>query len=225
MNKAQRNINLIMMLLFSAYAIYSIVYYNANLFFIIYLFWFDELIRNVSMYIQVKMHQENPKIVKEFTKQEALSNVKSRFFFLFVYSVFIVIVFGLFFHLDKDDKDALIRNIHIFMFQDMAFNICLMIAIVREIIEIRAAKLHKYEPLPPFNAMSGHLLTLHLSIIFGGLMWALTSGKFENFSFSLGSFNRYAIILPFFIIKFWVDLYHINHSEKDKTLLDNLQNH
>ncbi|TCC94479.1 hypothetical protein EZ428_06835 [Pedobacter frigiditerrae] len=225
MNKAQRNINIIMMLLFSAYAIYSIVYDNANLFFIIYLFWFDELIRNISLLIQVKMHREDPKNIREFTKRKAISNIKTRFFFLFIYSVFIVLVFGLFFHLAQDEKDALVKNVQIFMFHDIAFNVCLMIAIVREVLQIRSTSLNRQEPIPTFGAMSGHLITLHLSIIFGAFLWAFTSGKFINFSFSLGSLNKYAIILPFFMIKFLVDLYAINHNEKDKTLLDTLQNH
>ncbi|RZK35918.1 MAG: hypothetical protein EOO90_28285, partial [Pedobacter sp.] len=195
MTKAQRNINIIMMLLFSAYAIYSIIYNSASIFFIIYLFWFDELIRNVSLLIQVKMHQEDVKNPREFTKQTAISNIKTRFFFLFIYSVFIVLVFGLFFHLAQDEKDALVKNVQIFMFHDIAFNICLMIAIVREILQIRSTSLHRYEAIPTFNAMSGHLITLHLSIIFGAFLWAFTSGKFVNFSFSLGALNKYAIIL------------------------------
>ncbi|WP_316768785.1 DUF6498-containing protein [Pedobacter frigiditerrae] len=225
MNKAQRNINIIMMLLFSAYAIYSIIYNSASIFFIIYLFWFDELIRNVSLLIQVRMHREDPKNIREFTRQKAICNIKTRFFFLFIYSVFIVLVFGLFFHLVQDEKDALVKNVQIFMFHDIAFNVCLMIAIVREILQIRSTSLRRYEPIPTFSAMSGHLITLHLSIIFGAFLWAFTSGKFVNFSFSLGPLNKYAIILPFFMIKFLVDLYAINHSEKDKTVLDTLQNH
>lgn len=224
MAKAQKNINILFLLVFSAYAIYSIVYQNASIFFIIYLFWFDELIRSISMYIQVKMHREDLHIVREFTKEKALNNVKSRFFFLFVYSIFIVIVFGLFFHLDKENSDALVRNIKIFLFRDIAFNVCIMIAVVREIIQIRTTSLNKYAPIPSFGAMSGNLLTLHISIILGAFMWAITSGKFASFSFTLGSFDRYAIILPFFLIKFCVDVYQINHIEKSKnSLLGSLQ--
>lgn len=224
MEKAQKNINILFLLLFSAYAIYSIVYQNASIFFIVYLFWFDELIRSISMYIQVKMHKEDLRTVREFTKEQALSNVKSRFFFLFVYSVFIVIIFGLFFHLAKNNSDQLVRNIRIFLFRDIAFNICIMIAIVREVIQIRTTSLNRYAPIPSFSAMSGNLLTLHISIILGAFMWAITSGKFTNFSFTLGSFNQYAIVLPFFIVKFCVDIYNINHVDKSKkSLLANLQ--
>jgi Family of unknown function (DUF6498) len=224
MNRAQKNINIIFLLLFSAYAIYSITYQNASIFFIVYLFWFDELIRSISMYIQLKMYTEDLQIAPKFTKAQALTNVKARFFFLFVYSVFIVIVFGLFFHLDKGSTEALGRNIKIVFFQDIAFNVCIMIALVREIIQIRTASLNRNAPIPSFSAMNGNLLTLHLSIILGAFLWAITSGKFTSFSFSLGSFNKYAIILPFFIVKFCVDIYAINHADKNKkSLLDNLQ--
>ena len=224
MEKAQKNINILFLLLFSVYAIYSITYQNASIFFIVYLFWFDELIRSISMYIQLKMNTEDLQIVPKFTKSQALTNIKSRFFFLFVYSAFIVIVFGLFFHLDKENTDALGRNIKILFFQDIAFNVCIMIALVREIIQLRTASLNRDAPIPSFSAMSGNLLTLHLSIILGAFLWAITSGKFTSFSFTLGSFNKYAIILPFFIVKFCVDLYVINHADKSKkSLLDSLQ--
>ncbi|RZL51099.1 MAG: hypothetical protein EOP00_01065 [Pedobacter sp.] len=224
MEKAQKNINILFLLLFSAYAIYSIVYRNSSMFFIIYLFWFDELIRSISMYVQVKMRKEDIRVVREFDKHQALGNVKSRFFFLFVYAVFIVVVYGFFFHLVQDDSKPLIRNLQIIMFSDMAFNVCIMIAIVREIIQIRTAALNRYAPILSFGAMSGNLVTLHVSIILGAFMWAITTGKFSSFSFTLGSYNHYAIILPFFIIKFWVDVYNINHAEKGKkSLLETLQ--
>lgn len=216
MKKAQKNINILFLVLFSAYAIYSITYQNASIFFIVYLFWFDELIRSISMYIQLKMYTEDLQIVPKFTKAQSLTNVKTRFFFLFVYSVFIVIVFGLFFHLDKENTDALGRNIEIVFFKDLAFNVCIMIAIVREIIQIRTASLNRNALIPIFSAMSGNLITIHVSIILGAFLWAITSGKFTSFSFTLGSFNKYAIILPFFIVKFCVDLYVINHADKSK---------
>jgi hypothetical protein len=223
MSKLQRNINVILIILFTAYAIYSVVFERASIFFIVYLFWFDEVIRNISYLIQINMHVEDIRLSPEFTKKQAISNVKARFFFLFVYSIFIVLVFGLFFHLDKEDKDALIQNVKIFMFHDFAFNICLMISIIREIFQIREARKNRYVPLKKFSAMSGHLLTLHISIILGGFMWALTSGKFQGFSLNFGAYNHYAIIFPFFIIKLLVDFYNINRSKTDKTLLDSLQ--
>ncbi len=224
MNRAQRNFNIILLFLFSAYAIYSVVYGKSSLFFIIYLFWFDEVIRNISLLIQVKMHQPDALTHESFTKAQAISNIKTRFFFLFIYSVFIVIVFGIFFSLTKADSDILITNLKILAFNDLAFNICLMIAIIREAFQIRTVYLNRSLPILPFNAMSGHLITLHVSIIFGAFLWAITSGKFKGFSFSLGSLDQYAIILPFFIIKFLVDLYQINSAEKNKkSLLDSLK--
>jgi hypothetical protein len=221
MGKIQHTINILLLLLFTAYGLYSVLYDNANLFFIIYLFWFDELIRNISLYIQVKMKIEQPAQPHEFDQRQALSLVKTRFFFLFIYSVFITLVFGFFFHLDN--RDALVRNVQIFFFSDLPFNICISIAIVREIFQIRQARLTRYEALPVFSAMNGQLLTLHLSLILGGFLWAITSGKFKGFTLDLGTFNQYAICLPFFIIKFSIDFYHIRSQQNNKTLFDSLQ--
>ena len=210
-----------MLFVFSAYALYTVLYAHSNMFFIIYLFWFDELIRNISTYIQVKMHVEYISLNREFTKQTALNHIKARFFMLAIYAVFIVIVFGLFFYRGKKISDQLIQNVRIFFFRDVTFNICIMISIVREILQIRYARLNRYAPITPFNAMSGHLFTLHLSIIFGGLMWAATSGNFKQFHLDLGNYNQYAIILPFFIIKFLVDLYAIKQQQTIEMVGDN----
>ena len=188
MKMAQKNINIVFLLLFSAYAIYSVIYQQSSIFFIVYLFWFDEVIRSISAFIQVKMYHEN-EINTSLTKKLAISNIKSRFFFLFVYAVFIVIAFGIFFHLSKTDIQPLYRNLQILLFRDMAFNVCLMIAVVREVLQIRMVSLNRNAQIPSFSAMSGNLLTLHLSIILGGFLWAITSGKFTQLSFSLGSFD------------------------------------
>lgn len=209
-----------MLLLFSAYAFYNVLYDNASLFFIIYLFWFDELIRNISLFIQVKMKVEDAHPLPAFTKKQAIDHIKGRFFFLFIYVVFIVLAFGLFYHIDNED--ALVRNVRIFFFRDLPFNVCLMIAITREFFQLRHAQQTCNVPLQQFGAMNGQLITLHLSIIFGGFLWAFTSGRFKDFHLNLGLFNHYAIALPFFIIKLATDFYHIKQANKNQPLLQSL---
>lgn len=219
MSKTQQNINILMMLLFSAYAIYSVVYQHSSIFFIIYLFWFDELIRNVSALIQVKMHLEDPATKTETSKSRALSAIKSRFFLLFVYAIFIVLVFGIFFNLSKEKTADLVTNIKIIMFRDLGFNLCIMIALVRETLQIKIAHKNRNAPIAGYGVMGANLLTLHLSIVLGGLLWASINGQFSGFKLNLGTFNQYAIILPFFIVKLLVDFYQIRNSTNQGAVL------
>ncbi len=224
MDITEKKVNLIFLVLFTAYAVYSVIYQSASLFFIIYLFWFDEVVRSISLYFQVKLYKEDIRKVPEFPKYIALDNVKSQFFFLFIYSIFIIIVFGIFFYLGDDTKDELVTNVRIFLFKDISFNMCIMISIIREILKVRIRYLDRLTSIPRFSAMNGHLLTLHVSIIFGGLAWAVTSGKFSSFHLDLGVYNRYAVAIPFFVTKFLVDLHQINRADDGKkTLLENLQ--
>ena len=214
----QFNINIVFLLLFNLFALYAIFYQNSSVFFVVYLFWFDELIRSISIFIQLKICNETAFKNPEFTKPIALINVKVRFFFLFIYSVFIVIVYGLFFHLSSEKTDILGENIQIFTFGDISFNICLMIAFSREILQIRITHINRGRALMEFDAMSGNMLTLHLSIIFGAFLWAITSGKFQALHLNFGLLNGFAYIIPFFIIKFWVEIYQLNKIKKVEIL-------
>ena len=221
MNIIDRKINLIFLVLLNGYAVFSVLYLDASMFFIIYLFWFDEVIRSVSNYIQIKMYKEDTRIPPQFTKYQALNNVKSQFLFLFIYAVFIIIVFGIFFFINS--KDDVVTNIRIFVFHNLSFNVCIMISLIREFFKIRARYVDRLSSIRAFNAMNGHMATLHLSVIFGGLAWAITAVGFEGYRLDLGEYNKYAVAIPFFVIKFLVDLHEINHAdEHKKNVLENL---
>ncbi|RZL20100.1 MAG: hypothetical protein EOO89_01350 [Pedobacter sp.] len=193
-------------MLFTVYTAYSIFYRNTGTFFIVYLFWFDELIRSVSLLVQLKVAKKQLIIPPE-DYRKGKSNVKARLFFLFVYSIFIVVVFGIFGHLNKGSYEQLAQNLRIIIFNDAIFNLCLCIAIVREIILIRSSAGNASLQPALLNPMTGHLITLHLSIIIGGLIWAVTDNNLAGHG-PWGISKNFLLVLPFLIIKFIVDMYN-----------------
>lgn len=204
MNKVQRNVQIIFTIALCAYALFGLVQGNGSIFFIVYLFWLDELIRTVSLYIQSKIYyKRNP---NDNGFKPAFSLIRSRFFMLFIYAVFIVPVFGIFLNLFEKDSETLVTNVLILTFKNISFNICVLISIVREVLTIRAnSKLIKnYKP--EVQLMSTNIMTLHASILLGALFWALVNGKIGSYKLDLGVLQPYAIGIPFFVIKLFFDI-------------------
>jgi len=204
MNKAQRNIQIIFTIALCAYALLGLLQGNGSIFFIVYLFWFDELIRTISLYVQSKIYTKRNPTDQSFKTSFKL--IKGRIFMLLVYSVFIVIVFGIFFNIFQKDLDNLTQNVLILTFNNLSFNICLLISIVREILTIRANSKLLKNYKPDVQLMSTNIMTLHISIILGGLFWAFVNGKIGNYKLDLGLFQPYAIGIPFFAIKLFFDI-------------------
>ncbi|PWS30618.1 DUF6498-containing protein [Pedobacter paludis] len=200
--------NLISLLLFTAYSLYVVLSGQANLFFIIYLFFLDEVIKNIFIAIKSMRFK-----ALGIDTRAANSAIRARFFMLFVYSIFIVIVFGLFYGLLNTSINEFTRNLMIFLFKDIYFNISVSIIILREsinlFIDLNKAKKEDFMIIP----INSNIFILHLSIIFGGVMWFLTSGKFEYFHLSFGVYNQVAIIFPFIIIKFLFDLHALKKND------------
>lgn len=204
MSKAQQHIQIIFTIALCAFAFYSLISENGNIFYIVYLFWFDELIRTISLYIQSKIYLRNNNNDTAFKTDFRF--IKGRFFMLFIYSIFIVLVFGIFFNIFQKNLPILTENVLIVTFKNISFNICLMIAIVREIITIRANSKLISNYKPDIQLMSTNIMTLHISIILGGLFWAFVNGKIGNYKLDLGIFQPYAIGIPFFVIKLFFDI-------------------
>lgn len=204
MNTVQRNIQIIFTIALCAYALFGLVQGNGSIFFIVYLFWLDELIRTVSLYIQSKIYYKRNPNDNDF--KPTFSLIRSRFFMLFIYAVFIVPVFGIFFNLFEKDSETLVTNVLILTFKNISFNICVLISIVREVLTIRAnSKLIKnYKP--EVQLMSTNIMTLHASILLGALFWALVNGKIGSYKLDLGVLQPYAIGIPFFVIKLFFDI-------------------
>lgn len=124
--KASVVTNYVSLALMSTFTLMAVANNQISVFYIVYLFWFDEILRTVSrfvFYIFKKQFIQNQLVF--------ISNIKSKFFLLFVYFVFIVIFFG--FIIDWKNQDLILINFEVLLFQSSMFNFTLITFIVREL--------------------------------------------------------------------------------------------
>lgn len=210
--KKSRIAEILSLIVLSIITILAIANKQISVFYIIYLFWFDELLKTIFDFL------------KSIFKRTTITNlsqyktfVKSRFFMLAIYLVFIIVCFG--FMLDWESTDIIIGNFEVFFFKNHWFNFSVLGFLAREIAE------YYYEdttqPLAHHIASKG-MITLHLSIIFGVFIWAFSSGKFGDINLNLGVYKSALAILPFLIIKFVFEIMEINqrHKQTSTDVLD-----
>lgn len=187
-NILANNLSLFGMTIITLIAVYQ---KQTTVFYILYLFWCDELIRTIfdrfRYYFRKNQIQDLPLFYKDN---------KERFFMLFLYLIFIIVFFG--FMLDRKDYSIVGNNIHVFLFQNTLFNVSVLTFLGREFYFYKTNN----EILEPKNVWSKGILILHISIVLGVLFWALSTQKFQFF-------KEYAIVLsvvPFLVIKLLFEL-------------------
>lgn len=182
-NKTARNISLFVIL---AFTIIEIYYKKTSIFYVLYLFWFDEFIKTIFdriTYTFKKNKIENP--------VKFLENTKTNFFLLFGYFVFIVIIFGLV--MDRNDFSLIGINLTVLAFQNTFFNFSIVTFILREFY----LYLNNSKDSNANYAVSNGIVILHLSIILGILTWFLITRKFQIPI----EFVNIISIVPFLLLK------------------------
>lgn len=172
---------------------------NISVFYIIYLFWWDELLKSIFdifRYWFKKNQIENPKVY--------FSNMSGRIFFLIIYFVFILVFFG--FMIDFKDYDLVGLNFEVLFFMNPLFNFSLLSFLLREIY------LYKFNDavLKPHHVLSRGIITLHVSIILGIFLWAFITMKFQ----SLKAYATIFSIVPFLLFKIYFEVQEIKSNNK-----------
>lgn len=162
---------------------------EVSVFYIIYLFWFQEFIRTL---FDVIFLLKQAKTVNQ--KFEVLKSSFGNFFLLFIYFVFIVLIFG--FMLNSNDSSLLGKNILVLFFKNWFFNINLILFSVEYFIFKHNQNTFQY-PIVIFNRR--HII-LHLSIILGAIIQLILLPKWNFDKYSIASF---VVILPFLLLKFY----------------------
>ncbi|WP_299248326.1 hypothetical protein [uncultured Cytophaga sp.] len=207
MNKAFASFwfGIVSVLFFGGLTIAAIVTKEITIFYVIYVFWWDELIKAIFETIKLSFQGNQIEDVAAFKIQ-----LYVRFFMLFIYVVFILICFG--FLIDWNIKDNVSKNIDVFIFRNIYFNLSLLTFIGREVY-VYANTFHSKVNVANVFTKGG--LTLHLSIIFGMLLWGLSTNKIGSFMpESFSSYSYIVSIIPFFIIKFIFDWWDLSEKRK-----------
>jgi hypothetical protein len=190
------NTSLLLMMIFS---IVSLINKETTVFYMIYLFWFDELIKTIFSHInRLKARYKNT------TTQDNSIIVHSLgpFFMLGIYVVFIIVIFG--FMMGFNQSETAIINFTVLFFQNTFFNFTLLTFIARELYFLFV---DNKVPAPP-SFLSYGMITLHISIILGTFIWFATTIKFQYFE----KFADVLSIIPFLLLKF---LFELKRSKKN----------
>lgn len=186
--KQLRNIELLTVLIIT---LLGIIQGQVTVFYIIYLFWFQELIRTIVDVIF--LIQQKKKIGD---KIESIQISFGSFFMLFIYFVFIVVLFG--FMLNWSNSELLRQNMLVLLFRNWYFNINLLLFLT-EYIVFRYNADNSRITLPLFSRRH---IVLHISIIMGAIIQLVI---IPNFNFKNNRWTFAIVILPFLLLKFFLD--------------------
>lgn len=178
------------MIAITAFALYN---ESTSVFYLLYLFWFIEFLRTIINIFYRKWMTSKSEI------KHKPSKIFDNFFFLVLYFIFIVILFG--FVLQNENTKIIQLNFQVIAFQNWYFNFNLLFFVASYIFELYK----NHTSVEEIDAESGMLnlsfITLHLSIILGALIWGFLIRPYPEY-FTLE--NRLGMILiasPFLILQ------------------------
>ncbi|MEZ4801012.1 MAG: DUF6498-containing protein [Flavobacteriales bacterium] len=167
----------------------GLVYYEITVFYLIYLFWVQELIRTIfdTFLLLKKSNSANC--------AAPIPMVFGSYFIMFIYFIFIVVIFG--FMANFRDTDLMIENMRVLFFRNVFFDLNIVLFAIEYFFYVKNND--DYKPrVAPFN--SRHVI-LHVSIIIGAFIQMFLLVKLEVEG-TLGS----ALVGPFcFSRKYFFD--------------------
>ena len=149
--KTSRIAEILSLIVFSILTILAISKQQISVFYIIYLLWIDEFLKTIFDFFKSRFKSNTITDLSNYRKL-----VRSRFFMLGIYVIFIIVFFG--FLLDWKSTDVIIGNFEVFLFKNVWFNFSVLSFFIREVIE------YYYENIPQPNAhhmLSKGIITLH----------------------------------------------------------------
>lgn len=194
--------------LFVTIAITIIAIYNkqTTVFYIVYLFWWDELIK--TGFDRLRYHFKKDQLQNP---AEYLSNSKSRLFMLVIYWVFIFVFFCLI--LDWNNTDLILENFTVLFFRNPLFNFTLGSIFLRELY----LYLNKIPYTEVHHLLSRGIITLHVSLILGIFISFFIKRDYKF----LENYTAIATIVPFLLFKIYFEIQEIKDKYTDKHNLSN----
>lgn len=174
---------------FAVLTLLSIVNGQTTVFYLIYFFWWNELVRIIIDRFYYKKNH-NAKVANIGAK-----GIASSLFVMVIYFVFIVVFFG-FFAVSKN-KELIMVNMEVLFFHNWFFNANLLFIIIERIY------LHttKQPLLVGFGGFTLNMIVIHISIILGALMLFFIVKPFPNFFTPENLWGSVLVALPFVLLK------------------------
>lgn len=174
---------------------------KSTVFYIIYLFWWNEVLSIVINTFFDKLYKR-PKQPKEF----ATGNPNG--ILLTVYWLFIVIIFGLI--ANWSNTKVLWANFDIMFFKNIYFNLNLLFIITE--ISFFNIQFKNNIQAQASSGITANMVILHVSIIFGAFLLFLVVKKFPNVFTPENTWASILIISPFLLLRFLVQLYKLKNN-------------
>ncbi|WP_026762960.1 DUF6498-containing protein [Sediminibacterium salmoneum] len=152
---------------------YSLLIGDSTIFYLIYLYWWQELLASaIEGIYYAKNREAYPEI--------STNPFWARLFLLFVYFVFIIIFFGLVSDWGNDQRIK--KNLEIFFFRDIFFMINLVGLVLNDWLHKKTAAQKLIISNDPFK---GRMMVMHISIILGGSTLFIGNTAWAGFPFLL----------------------------------------
>ncbi|RYY54200.1 MAG: hypothetical protein EOO09_15170 [Chitinophagaceae bacterium] len=174
--------------------LFAILNGQTTVFYVIYLFWWHELIRVLidRVFRRPAAAAAVPDCQPESRPKP--SRTAGSLILLAIYFVFIVVIFGF---MSAWNTPAFPVNMQVLFFRNMFFNAALVLTIARQV----AASWFQPTPQGTINVFTANIIILHISIILGGVLLFFVVNKFPAV-FSPDNFRgSVIIILPFFLMR------------------------
>jgi len=197
--------NRLEILIFLLTALWGVMQGEVTVFYIVYLFWFQELVRtviNVGYAYATGMEDGTKPLIKHW-----LGN----FFILFVYVVFIILLFG--FMLNWGNLHLMSINLQTLFFRNWSFNTNLMLFAVQYFLYRKNTGTRDFD-LKIFNR--NHII-LHVSVITGALLQLLVVKKYPEYFSGNILWGSVLVLLPFLLLKIWIEK-KSNYSLKERAV-------
>ncbi len=196
-NSFEVYISLLKILLSNAVVVYGVVYLSWNFFMVIYSYWFGELISSIVDKVRYTTLKNRDQLPKVDAKQ-----ADGRFFFLFLYWIFIVIIVGFIVAPSKTYGE----NILVIFFMNKFFNLNLLFVLLGELAlyfnTFFVSKNYEASEIVVQNSMMNkRTLIMHISIIFGTFAWFATNTDKFFFHIDVGEYGPYGFMIVFIVIR------------------------
>lgn len=169
----------------------SVLSGQTTVFYLLYFFWWNELIRLV---VDRLCYKRNQNAVYEDGHGKGFGE---SLFLMGIYWVFLVVIFGFIVAKDTEGTDIIIANMRVLLFHNWFFNINLIFVLLERLY------LHKTrQPLQIyFGAFNPNTIVLHISIIVGAVLMFFLVREYPDTFTPENRWGSALIALPFLLLK------------------------
>ncbi|HMR81615.1 MAG TPA: hypothetical protein PKE30_00685 [Niabella sp.] len=190
---AYRWLDIAVMTAFTALSVYN---GQATIFYIVYLFWWNEFLSVIIKKLFDKLYKRK----KE--PADSTSNDPSAFL-LTIYWVFIVVIFGLV--ANWNDVEAMMTNFGVLFFKNLYFNLN-MLFIVGEACFLNL-QCKGTISAQSRNGFTANMIVLHISIILGAFVLFGVVRRLPDIFTPGNKWGSVLVIAPFLLLRFLVQFY------------------